>query len=103
MEINQKIVIDHNSVFDQDGVSLLSHINVSLSALSSKKALKFHIKINNSLCELKHDSHDPLEDFIKSLQANNDRYKPLVIVGPSGAGKVIHYFSSIILDLGYSN
>ena len=65
--------------------------------------LKFMMKINDGICaSRKADGSSISGVFNSSLNEKKTLFRPLAIVGPSGAGKVNH-FKKYLNSIGYLN
>lgn len=71
----------------QKSVPLFSALSLPIST-NDKNTLQFLIKLNHSLVKGLSTHDGKIEDIIQSAMKEEQRaYKPLVVVGPSGAGK----------------
>lgn len=76
-------------VYTQATVPLLSRVVISQEELDNPKRLAFLIKLNNGLSIMPMFQDEQINsDFQSFIKEEPLNYKPLVIVGPSGAGKV---------------
>ena len=79
-------------LFTQETVPLLSRVTIDDAELSNPAKLGLCVRVNNALSVLPIFGDDEIEKgFLEFMTEELDTFKPLVIVGPSGVGKVTIY------------